>query len=200
MTEDVLLSRIKDPGSQMRVEATNPDIINEYAEAMLNGDVFPPVIVYFDDTDYWLGEGFHRTGAVRKIERESITADVRKGTARDAILHGVGANATHGLRRTHADKRRAVERLLTDPEWAQWSDNKISKVANVDHKTVSKIRRELAGEIPTGKSVGISQLSKPNGSVGRVSLVESVLGTLSDEVLIAECQRRGLVVEASFNV
>ena len=39
--EDIPLSRIKDGGAQMRVEKTSPDIINEYAEAMLKGDGVP---------------------------------------------------------------------------------------------------------------------------------------------------------------
>ena len=33
--------------------------------------MFPPVILYFDGTDYWLGEGYHRVEATRKIERET---------------------------------------------------------------------------------------------------------------------------------
>ena len=123
---DIPLSCIKDGGAQMRVEM-NPDIINEYAEAMLNGAVFPPIIIYFDGTDYWPGDGYHRIEAARKIERYNISAEVREGSARDAILCGIGSNATHGLRRTQADKRRAVENLLTDPEWARWSDRKIAR-------------------------------------------------------------------------
>ena len=54
-----------------------------------------------------------------------------------------------GLRRTQADKRRAVERLLKDTDWSRWSDRKIAEVAKVDHKTVGTIRRELRGEFPT---------------------------------------------------
>ena len=101
---------------------------------------------------YWLADGFHRVEAARKIERKTIIAEIRQGTARDAILHAVGSNAAHGLRRTQADKRRAVERLLKDPEWARWSDRKIAEAAKVDHKTVGTIRRELAGEFPTRPS------------------------------------------------
>lgn len=106
--------------------------MNDYADDMLNGAVFPPVTVYFDGIDYFLGDGFHRVEAARKIERKEILAEVRKGTARDAILHGISANSTHGLRRTQADKRRAIETLLLDPEWAQWSDRKIAEAAKVD--------------------------------------------------------------------
>lgn len=189
---DIPLSCIKDGGAQMRVEMS-PDIINEYAEAMLNGAVFPPIIIYFDGTDYWPGDGYHRIEAARKIERYNISAEVREGSARDAILCGIGSNATHGLRRTQADKRRAVENLLTDPEWARWSDRKIAEAAKVDHKTVGKIRHEMSGEIPVGRMSGEipKRSGKPNGSI-----LDDVLRSISDEVLIAECRRRGLTVEA----
>jgi hypothetical protein len=164
---------------------------------MLNAADFPPVILYHDGKDYWLGDGYHRVAAARKIERETIKAEVREGTARDAILCGVGANATHGLQRTQADKRQAIERLMSDPEWARWSDRKIAEAAKVDHKTVAKVRRELSGEIPTapaGKLSGEipSRNGKPNGS-----LINDLIRTLRDDDLIAECRRRGLTVEAA---
>jgi hypothetical protein len=44
-----------------------------------------------------------------------ISADVREGSRRDAILYAVGANASHGLKRTNRDKRNAVRVLLKDP-------------------------------------------------------------------------------------
>jgi hypothetical protein len=191
--QSVPLALIKDGGAQMRVEM-NVGTINDYADDMLNGAVFPPVVAYFDGTDYWLGDGFHRVEAARKIERETIEAEVRKGMASDAILHGISANSTHGLRRTQADKRRAVETLVTDPEWARWSDRKIAEAAKVDHKTVGKIRRELSGEIPTGKPMG-GEIPTRNGMAnGRGSILEAVLRKISDDALIAECRRRGLMV------
>ena len=194
--ETIPISWIKDGGAQMRAEM-RIETIHDYADDMLNGAVFPPIIVYFDDTDYWLANGFHRVEAARKIEREDIAAEVRKGTARDAILHGIGSNATHGLRRTQADKRRAVEKLLKDPEWARWSDRKIAETARVDHKTVGKIRRDLSGEIPSGNSLGGELPKRPGKPNGSGSLVGEILRTLSDEALLEECRRRGLKLEAA---
>lgn len=69
-----------------------------------------------------------------------IDVAVQPGGLRDAILFAVGANATHGLRRMNADKRRAVMRLLDDPEWAAWSDREIARRCSVDHKFVGKLR------------------------------------------------------------
>ena len=210
--ESIPLDRIKvDPGAQMRVEM-RPETVNDYAADMLDGAAFPPVIVFDDGADLWLADGFHRVEAGRKIKHTEIMADVRAGTSRDAILYAIGANAAHGLRRTQADKRRAVERLLKDPEWSRWSDRKIAEVAKVDHKTVGTIRRELAGEFPTkasttkangggefhhhshhrheGEEWGIPHRhAKPNA---RASLIADVLRTIPDQALIAECIRRGL--------
>jgi hypothetical protein len=70
---------------------------------------------------------------------------VRQGSQRDAILYSVGANAAHGLKRTNADKRRAVETLLNDSEWGQWSNRKIAQVCAVDESTVRVYRESICG-------------------------------------------------------
>lgn len=184
---------ITDDAAQIRVGGTNPETVTEYAEAMQGGAIFPAVILFSNGDGFFAADGFHRIAAARKAGLGAIPAEVRQGTLRDAILHAAGANADHGLRRTNADKRRAVTTLLTDPEWAGWSDRKIGEVARVDHKTVASIRRELTGEIPKARKVGNSPLSHANGTPVGGSMVGRLLATLSDEALIAECRRRGLV-------
>ena len=191
------IADVGDGGAQMRVEM-KPDIVREYADDMAAGAVFPPVEVYYDGSIYWLAEGYHRVAAARKLERETIDAEVLDGGERDAILHGIGSNASHGLRRTQADKRRAVERLLRDEEWSKWSNRKIAEAAKVDHKTVANVRRDLlGGEFPTPARQNGEiprMIGKPNTTSG--SVVETLLKGLPDEVLIEECERRGLKVEA----
>src|SRR5690606_22774478 len=59
-----------------------------------------------------------------------------------AVLYAVGANAQHGLRRSKADKRRAVETLLLDSEWCQWSDREIARRCSVGHTLVANVRKE----------------------------------------------------------
>jgi hypothetical protein len=89
--------------------------------------------------------------------------------------------------------------LLRDLEWSRLSDRKIGEIANVDHKTVGKIRREMSGESPPGKSMGgeFPQKPKPNGKPnGSGSILGEVLRTVSNEALIAECRRRGLMEAA----
>lgn len=114
-----------DGGTQPR-EALNDAVVQEYAGRLVEGDEFPPVTVYYDGSDYWLADGFHRMAAHDLGGRDAIPADVRQGARRDAVLHSVGANAAHGLPRTNADKRRAAVTLLTDPEWGNWTDSEIA--------------------------------------------------------------------------
>jgi hypothetical protein len=125
------------------------ETVDEYTEAMRNGDKFPPVVVFRDDdVFYWLADGFHRFEAAKEAGRTFIQAEIRAGGKREAILHAVGANAIHGLRRTNMDKRNSVLKLLKDREWSRWSDREIARQCKVDHKTVARIRGELSGEIP----------------------------------------------------
>ncbi|MGJ2408989.1 ParB N-terminal domain-containing protein, partial [Salmonella enterica subsp. enterica serovar Paratyphi A] len=97
-----------DGGTQSRANV-NDQVVNEYAEAIQAGATFPPIVVFYDGKKHWLADGFHRFHAYRKLGREKVAADIPQGTRRDAILHSVGANEPHGLRRTRDDKRRAVD-------------------------------------------------------------------------------------------
>src|SRR3954452_13886573 len=114
MTEMLRLDPIRTGGgTPPRAEISEP-LIEEYYLAMKDGAEFPPVVVFHDGADHWLADGFHRVHARRRTGHGDIPADIRQGTKRDAILHSLSANAAHGLRRTNEEKRRAVERMLTD--------------------------------------------------------------------------------------
>jgi len=128
-----------DGGTQIRVHI-DEDAVADYATAK----ELPPVIVFFDGTDYWLADGFHRWHAQRRAKHKKIMAEIREGTQRDAVLYAVGANTEHGLRRTNEDKRKAVQTLLNDAEWSKWSDREIARKCCVSHTLADKVRQEIA--------------------------------------------------------
>ena len=135
-----------DGGTQSRVEL-NQETVAEYAQAFMAGASFPPVVVFFDGASNWLADGFHRYFGARDGGESAIDAEVINGTKRDAVLYSLKANATHGLRRTNADKRKAVETLLKDAEWAAWSDRKIAEVCGVGAPLVGDVRRSICNPI-----------------------------------------------------
>ncbi len=133
-----------DGGTQPRVKMDD-GLIQEYSELMNDGVKFPPLTVFHDGVTYWLVDGFHRYWAHCRLKHKKIDIVIHAGTQRDAILYSVGVNTAHGLRRSNADKRHAVMRLLNDPEWAQWSSREIAKRCGVTVSTVSKCRVERIG-------------------------------------------------------
>jgi hypothetical protein len=126
-----------DGGTQMRAEIDQVTV-TDYAERI---EELPPSIVFDDGAAIWMGDGFHRFHAHRKAEKKKMLCEVRKGTQREAILFALGANHAHGLKRSNADKRKAVETMLNDEEWAKWSDRKIADASQVSQPFVGEIRK-----------------------------------------------------------
>jgi hypothetical protein len=148
MLETLSLDHIQTDGGTQPREYLNELVLGEYTEAMANGAEFPPLVLFYDGRHYWLADGFHRFFAAKKHGVEGICAEVHQGTRRDALLYAAGANATHGLRRTNADKRRAVLTLLQDAEWQRWSNREIARQCGVTHAFVGKLRRDIVAKPP----------------------------------------------------
>lgn len=128
-----------DGGTQPRT-CIDGDVVAEYAELYGAGVKLPPVTVFFDGAGYWLADGFHRYWARKRNERDDVQADVHEGTQRDAVLFSVGANADHGLRREPGDRKKAVETLLGDAKWRQWSNCEIGRRCHVSETYVRRIK------------------------------------------------------------
>ena len=129
-------------GTQSRAKI-DENVVAEYADSMKDGAKFPPAVVFHDGAEYFLADGFHRYFSAKKCGSPGIFCDVREGTLRDAILFSFSANGTHGLRRTAADKRKAVMAMLEDIEWQDWSDREIARQCCVSHPFVAAIRKEM---------------------------------------------------------
>ncbi|MDG3577152.1 ParB N-terminal domain-containing protein [Rhizobium sp. YJ-22] len=142
----VPLSAIQTNGGTQPRAAFSDEVVADYAAAMAAGAEFPKIVVFFDGTEYWLADGFHRHAALVRNGVTEVAPDIRQGTRRDAILFSVGANASHGLRRTNEDKRRAIATLLQDAEWSTWSDRAIARRCSVSDFMVRSLRENRCEE------------------------------------------------------
>ena len=129
-----------DAGTQTRI-MMNEKTIAEYAADMTEGTQFPDVVVFASGTDYLLADGFHRFMAAQRNGWREIDAEVRTGSRLDAIKYSLGANNSHGLRRTNADKRRCVEIALT--EFTKISDQMIADMCGVCRDYVMDVRHDF---------------------------------------------------------
>ena len=130
---------VLDQKLQSRIEIDEATV-SEYAENIQAGDEFPPVLVYFCGVHYYLTDGYHRYHAHKRSDKVSILCEVVNGTFRDAVLRAASVNSAHGMRRTHADKRKAVSTLLDDLEWMEWSNSEIARHCGVSVSFTSNVR------------------------------------------------------------
>ena len=142
------MNRMNIPIAKIKVDAaTHPrmalddETAEEYGRLIKDDQKLPPIIVFHDGKNYYLADGLHRLEGAKTFGQKNIEADVHQGSRRDAIQFAVGANHKHGLRRTNADKRKAVQIVLQDKEWREWSVNRIASLCNVSWDLVEKIRK-----------------------------------------------------------
>lgn len=143
MSKTLSIDLIRTEGDMQGRAEFSPEHIADLKAAWEAKADLPPLLVFFDGTDYWLADGFHRLDAAKLAKRASVQCDIEKGTRRDAWLAALKANQVHGLRRTNADKRKVVTRALSDAELVTWADSRIAEHIGVTHPFVAAIRREL---------------------------------------------------------
>jgi hypothetical protein len=131
-----------DAGTQARAKI-DEELVVEYTDILKSGTIFDPVTLFYDGTQYFLADGFHRYFANRRAGSPNINAEVIEGTLRDAILFSFSANSKHGRRPNAADRRKAVTTMLMDIEWQEFSDREIARICDVSNTLVSAIRKEL---------------------------------------------------------
>ena len=54
------IDQLRGDGETRPRAVMDPDVVVEYADAMRQGENFPPVTVFYDGENYWLAHGFHR--------------------------------------------------------------------------------------------------------------------------------------------
>jgi hypothetical protein len=162
------LSTIRIDGDTQPREAIDEDTVKDFRKCLDRGDEFPPVDVFQDGAAIWLADGFHRWHAADRAEHEKMECTVHKGTKADAQWFAAGVNQTHGLRRSNADKAKAVRMALGHPNAAGKSDGQIAEHVGVNDKTVAKYRAELTPEIPEStKRKGRDGRTTDTSKIGR---------------------------------
>jgi hypothetical protein len=144
-----------DPAVQQRAAGTSRSVVHDYAEAMRNGTAFPPIDVFTNgDGPYYLGDGVHRRMAhlLAHPDVKDIECKVHRGDRDDALLFACGANAQHGLRRSRADKVKAVTTLITSKRWSGLTDREIARRCEVSHPFVAVVRRKHVETFPDADS------------------------------------------------
>jgi len=171
-----------DGGTQSRA-LINPDVAGDYADAISAGAVFPPIDVFYDGSNYWVGGGFHRVLAHQQIKLTEIRANVHQGTQQDAQWFSFSENRTHGLRRTNEDKQRAVKAALMHPLGAGKSNRRIAEHVGVDEGSVRAWREKLeaTAEIPqSSKRTGSDGRTTNTANIGKRKPEPDVVITISD--------------------
>lgn len=121
------------------------DIVKLYTEEMKAGSPFPALEVFAEPGSkrYILADGFHRHRAYVNVGADKIPCKLNEGGMLEALIHALGANDTHGFRRTNADKQLAVRMALKDPTIGQMSLREIGAICKVSHGTVANIRNRM---------------------------------------------------------
>jgi hypothetical protein len=165
--EKIAISTIRrDGGTQARV-ATDKDYVEELRTVLKSGGELPEVVVFFENEDRWLADGFHTVAAYEAEEKTYINAKMRKGTLQDAILYAAGANDSHGLRRTPADKRKAVSMVLAIPEYAERSDRWVAEQCRISDHLVASVRKESTANSRSSEEKPTSTNGSPAQRTGK---------------------------------
>lgn len=188
---------------QPRVNGITKTVVEEYAEAMRAGAEFPPCDVFEDDANhFFVADGFHRVHAARAAGVK-VRCRIHLGDRRAAILFAAGSNSRHGLKRTNADKRRALMLLLNDPEWSQRSDKWIADACGMSRTQTYRLRKELGTKPDQIKSRDGRLLSSKRAGDKRVSEVllehtrESItFGELLEKMNVGPPQLRSMIENA----
>jgi uncharacterized ParB-like nuclease family protein len=145
--------------------------VRAYADAMRQGDKFPPILVARVKGALYVADGFHRLAATHRAKRKTITALVAPMSEGEAFLVSIHANATHGLPLKPIDKRRILSRYVEEGlhrrgDGSVKSSRKIAEELRrmVSHTMVASFLREAQIEAGDAEDDGL-----PVGNPWRVS-------------------------------
>jgi ParB-like nuclease domain len=146
MKKQIEISKIRiDGGTQWRT-SIDQEMVQQYAECMKEGDIFPLMETVFDGVTYWLVDGFHRYFAMKVLNIKTVDVLFQEGTQEDAQVISFGVNGKHGKPRSREDKVKVVQAAIEHPLTKDLSDSQIAKVCDVSKPFVAAIRNPEAKE------------------------------------------------------
>lgn len=156
------LDQIHGENLQTRV-ALDEQTVLDYAELYREDETtLPPVeVMQVSATgEILLTDGFHRLEAARRAGRTRIRCNFSFGSLNDALRAALRANAAHGLRRTNADKRKALKMAWEHRHQLFGGDpshDVLAEACGVSKKTVKRFRKDIAGgdNDPTCRRIGM---------------------------------------------
>ena len=133
---------VVDDDIQPRAKGLDRKHVDELADALRDGNKLPPVVVYDVGDTFLLSEGFHRHAAYTQAKKTHIPCEVRKGPREECKLNALASNQGHGLKRTNADKLRALTEVAAlQPKW---SDGKLAEFIGVSRQFVTDNRPQVS--------------------------------------------------------
>ena len=154
-TQLIDLEAIRTDGECQGRVALDTDTVREYADSAKAGKLFPSLTVFYDGGDYWLADGFHRIQAYRRNKTKRVRVEVKEGDVLDARLYAAGANADHGLKRSNADKQKALALCLATlkEKGEKWTQKQIAEHCGISEGMVSAATPPNPGGIGRPKKI-----------------------------------------------
>jgi len=133
----------KDGGTQTR-RSLDESVVRHYCALLQAETEFPPLRVWFDGTNFWLVDGFHRLAAAEKAGFKEVTAYIHHGPLEAAVWDSLSANSQHGLPRKRSEMLDVIQRALCHTNAVSLSNVEIARHLGVAEKTVRRWRRRLS--------------------------------------------------------
>ncbi|WP_168205199.1 ParB N-terminal domain-containing protein [Bythopirellula goksoeyrii] len=136
--------KIKATGIKVELIQTRAEMSEEHiahlTELIKQKKDLPPIRIFADGQgSEWLTDGTHRLEAALRA-KAAILVQYFQGSYEDALVDACGANQEHGLRRTNADKRYAVELALE--AFGDQSDRALADMCGVCNAFVGSVRSD----------------------------------------------------------
>ena len=107
--------------------------VEEYKEAMAEGQEFPPITVWDRGGHYWLIDGMHRLLASKRLGKDTIKAEVVElADELEARILAIEKNASHGIPLDKEEKRELARLLYADGVEIE----KLRKLFRVSERTI----------------------------------------------------------------